>query len=226
MKADWNLYLGIAAALIVIIINIIHFSMRGKSAGGRSFIFLILVILITAAGIIGGNYILGLPQKALDRVINDYDQAIRRNDSLGDLVEDLRISTDSLREGLDELQRINDSLKEDINRRRPRLVFAGDSTRLAGVGDSIYYYTTYFFRASNAAVEDVEIKIDLTGEPMDITCRVRGPASDQNGCQIRINGDMRGFTCRKVFLPQGSYLLIVVKSEDMLETVSISWSPA
>jgi hypothetical protein len=249
MSANWPINLLIIAGILVIINNILHFSYnREKIAGGRLF-FLILIILLTL-GAVFGNYYIQMPESKIANqeytaILTRNVRLLKTNDSLNILISEIGRQHNQMRKTLssmseialkkypelspeDALERLAGNLEEmekTINDMRPRLIYLGDSARLAESRGENFYFTTYYFRAKGAAVRDLTIKFGFSGYIGSVTGRIFSGTQALEKGRIKLKHDSKGFVYKLDLLPLESDLRLTVKSRDWLTVKSKEWSP-
>ncbi len=249
MSADWSINLLIIAGILVIINNILHFSYNRERIAGARLFFLFLIILITL-GAIFGNYYIQLPESKIANqeytaILNRNVRLLKTNDSLNVLIFEIGRQHNQMSKTLksmseialkkypdlspeDALEKLAGNLEEmekTINDMRPRLIYIGDSTRLAESRGENFYFTTYYFRAKGAAVRDLMIKLNFPGYIASVTGRIFSGTQALEKGRIIMDDNSKGFTYKLDLLPLESDLRLTVKSRDWLTIKSKEWSP-
>ncbi len=242
----WAIISLIGAGLLVFIKYTLIVA-YGKSSlrGGQLFIITLLFLLSLAAITGAGFSVITFKHEGNTSLMDQTNHLLDENDSLKVELHDLKneyyLTNQNLQpfsqfaiekyksitpeEALQKLTADLPKMEAALKQIRPHLEYLDDSVQLAGLGGMAFYYTTYYFLANNGNLKNVRVEATLDGPIREVTARTRGISPQDEVGSVKYNMDRTSFTFTMKNLPRGHELLVTVRSESMVETKFITWSP-
>jgi len=219
----------------------------GKSclSGGQLFLITLMFLLSLGAIAGAGFSVLTFKHEGNSSLIIQTNRLVDENDSLKSEMHDLKnayysanqnlqpfsqfalnkYGSDKPEEALKQLTIDLPKMETAMKKTRVHLEFLDDSVRLAGHGGMSFYYKTYYFLANNGMLKNVRVDLTLNNPVRAVTARTRGREPHDDVGTVKYKNNRSSFTFTMDNLMRGHELLITVRSENIVETKSISWSP-